>query len=47
MRKIGFRFLAAVAAMAAMVSCFEKVVDVVVPELVAPEVTLEITDAEI
>ena len=46
MRKIGFRFLAAVAAMAAMVSCFEKVVDVVVPEVVAPEVKLEITDAE-
>lgn len=46
MRKIGFRFLAAVAAIVAMVSCFEKVVDVVVPELVAPEVTLEITDAE-
>ena len=46
MRKIGFRFLAAIAAMVAMVSCFEKVVDVVVPEVVAPEVTLEITDAE-
>ena len=46
MRKIGFRFLAAVAAMVAMASCFEKVVDVVVPEVVAPEVTLEITDAE-
>lgn len=46
MRKIGFRFLAAVAAMVAMVSCFEKVVDVVVPEVVALEVTLEITDAE-
>ena len=46
MRKIGFRFLAAVAAMVAMVSCFEKVVDVVAPEVVAPEVTLEITDAE-
>lgn len=46
MRKIGFRFLAAVAAMVAMVSCFEKVVDVVVPEVVAPEVKLEITDAE-
>ena len=46
MRKIGFRFLAAVAAMAAMVSCFEKVVDVVVPEVVTPEVKLEITDAE-
>lgn len=46
MRKIGFRFLAAVAAMAAMVSCFEKVVDVVVPDVVAPEVMLEITDAE-
>ena len=46
MRKIGFRFLAAVAAIVAMVSCFEKVVDVVVPEVVAPEVKLEITDAE-
>lgn len=46
MRKIGFRFLAAVAAMVAMVSCFEKVVDVVVPEVVTPEVKLEITDAE-
>ena len=46
MRKIGFRFLAAVAAMAAMVSCFEKVVDVVVPDVVSPEVMLEITDAE-
>ena len=46
MRKIGFRFLAAVAAMVAMASCFEKVVDVVVPEVVAPEVKLEITDAE-
>ena len=46
MRKIGFRFLAAVAAMAAMVSCFEKVVDVTVPEVIAPEVKLEITNAE-
>ena len=46
MRKIGFRFLAAVAAMVAMASCFEKVVDVVVPEVVTPEVKLEITDAE-
>ena len=46
MRKIGFRFLATVAAMVAMESCFEKVVDVVVPEVVAPEVMLEITDAE-
>lgn len=46
MRKIGFRFLAAVAAMVAMASCFETVVDVVVPEVVAPEVKLEITDAE-
>ncbi len=46
MRKIGFRFLAAVAAIVAMVSCFEKVVDVVVPEVVAPEIKLEITSAE-
>ena len=46
MRKIGFRFLAAAASIVAMVSCFEKVVDVVVPEVVAPEVMLEITDAE-
>ena len=46
MRKIGFRFLAAVAAIVAMVSCFEKVVDVVVPEVVAPEVKLEITNAD-
>ncbi|MBO5815786.1 MAG: hypothetical protein J6R30_06705 [Bacteroidales bacterium] len=46
MRKIGFRFLAAVASIVAMVSCFEKVVDVMVPEVVAPEVMLEITDAE-
>ena len=46
MRKIGFRFLAAVAAMVAMASCFEKVVDVVVPEVVAPEIKLEITSAE-
>ena len=46
MRKIGFRFLAAVAAIVAMASCFEKVVDVVVPEVVALEVKLEITDAE-
>lgn len=46
MRKIGFRFLAAVAAMAAMVSCFEKVVDVEIPQVKAPVVSLEITDAE-
>ena len=46
MRKIGFRFCAAVVAMAAMVSCFEKVVDVTVPEVIAPEVKLEITNAE-
>ena len=46
MRKIGFRFCAAVVAMVAMASCFEKVVDVVVSEVVAPEVKLEITDAE-
>lgn len=46
MRKIGFRFLAAVASIVAMVSCFEKVVDVLVPEVVAPEVKLEITNAE-
>ena len=46
MRKIGFRFCAAVVAMAAMVSCFEKVLDVTVPEVIAPEVKLEITNAE-
>ena len=46
MRKIGFRFCAAVVAMAAMVSCFEKVVDVTVPKVIAPEVKLEITNAE-
>ena len=46
MRKIGFRFLAAVAAMAAMVSCLEKVVDVEIPQVKAPVVSLEITDAE-
>lgn len=46
MRKIGFRFLAAVTAMAAMVSCFEKVVDVEIPQVKAPVVSLEITDAE-
>ena len=46
MRKIGFRFLAAVAAMVAMASCFEKVVDVKIPQVKAPIVSLEITDAE-
>ena len=46
MRKIGFRFCAAVASMAAMVSCFEKVVDVEIPQVKAPVVSLEITDAE-
>ena len=46
MRKIGFRFLAAIAAMATMVSCFEKVVDVEIPQVKAPVVSLEITDAE-
>ena len=46
MRKIGFRFLTALAAMAAMVSCFEKVVDVKIPQVKAPIVSLEITDAE-
>lgn len=46
MRKIGFRFLTAIAAMVAMVSCFEKVVDVKIPQVKAPIVSLEITDAE-
>ena len=46
MRKIGFRFLAALAAMVAMASCFEKVVDVKIPQVKAPIVSLEITDAE-
>ena len=37
MRKIGFRFCAAAVAMAAMVSCYEKVVYVTVHEVIAPE----------
>ena len=46
MRKIGFRCCAVVVAMAAMVSCVDKVIGVEIPQVKALVVSLEITNAE-